>query len=118
MTLEHVVHASGLGGLVSSRDYVDLYATDEQKETQRTHYRAFWASVKWDEVLDSSCVRGWNYPQGASFCQLEPGVWQLTLHCHRDVKGWLPYAAAENATPGSLLAEWKQFRDFVQRKYT
>ncbi len=82
-------HGSVLGGVVSGRDYVDVCATDikvSATDEKKNLARAFWGSVKWDDVVDPNCVRGWNYPQGITFELLEPGVYEMRLSVHRDVK--------------------------------
>lgn len=116
--LQYVAHGTVMGGLVSARDYVDVKMTDEKKEW-RTLYRAIWGSVTWDPVIDKNCVRGWNYAQGVTFepIEREEGMFQMQLSVHRDVKGWLPYTAADNAMPSALAWEWKGFRDHVQKAY-
>jgi hypothetical protein len=43
-------------------------------------------SVKWDNVIDDKCVRGWNYAQGVMFTLVEETVVEMRLSCHRDVK--------------------------------
>lgn len=115
IALEWSVFASTMGGLVSGRDYVDVrsYQVEANKWA-----RVWWGSVLWDPVLDGSAVRGWNYPQGFSFEQLSSeGEYRVRLTLHRDVKGWLPYAAAEQAMPSAIVYMWKALQMYLEKQY-
>lgn len=113
--VEYVTNADGaLGGLVSGREYVDV----RTMEARGSNGRVWWGSVEWDRSTgneDAKLVRAWNYPQGFTFQEYEPGLFLLRLTIHRDYRGWLPYTAAESGMPQYIALLWKQFVDYLRK---
>ena len=74
--------------------------------------------MRWDDTkIDNGLVRGWNYPQGIKIEEVAKREFKVTITIHRDVKGWLPYAAAETAMPGSITYEYSALKAYVEKNY-
>merc|ERR1711991_654561 len=100
---EYEARGASMGGVVSGRGYVDLRGQRHSKG----HAEVFWGSVEWPQDMQDGLVRGWNHPQGVYWDEVDNGEYELRFIAHRDVKGCLPYAAAEQAMPGSMTFWWK-----------
>jgi hypothetical protein len=112
--LEYEARGSSMGGVVSGRGYVDLRG---RQLVDKSEARVYWGSVKWDAEMEDGLVRAWNYNSGLLFRKLEEGRYQMILILHRDVRGWLPYAAAEQAMGGSIAYQWRVFAKYAQSKF-
>jgi hypothetical protein len=110
---EYEARGSSMGGVVSGRGYVDLRG----RSVKAGEARVFWGSYKWDVEMEDGLVRAWNYTSGMCFRPLGDNVFELMIILHRDVRGWLPYAAAEKAMSGSIAYWWRLLADFIQKQY-
>ena len=109
--LEYEARGPSMGGVVSGRGYVDLRG----KSVEAEQAIVYWGSVEWQQEFEDGLVRGWNFPGGISWERVAPNEFVLKLTVHRDVKGWLPYAANEQAMPGSIFFWWKALADYVRK---
>ncbi len=111
--LEYEARGSSMGGAVSGRGYVDLRG----RSVENGEARVFWGSVKWDPEMDDGLVRAWNYSSGLIFRRVDEGRWQMLLIMHRDVRGWLPYAAAEQAMAGCIPFQWRALAGYLETTF-
>jgi hypothetical protein len=111
--LEYEARGASLGGVVAGRGYVDLRG----KKVSGNKAEVYWGSTIFDKDFGDGLVRGWNYPQGCTWERVGNNEYVLKTICHRDVRGWLPYAAAEQAMPGSITYSWTALAKFVEKRF-
>lgn len=99
--LRTVTH-SAFGGLISSRDFVDLVVNETTPDFIST-------SARWTEHTGcpptSECVRGSNYPC-AIICNRLPGQpnqTRVTSYIQTDLAGLLPKALVDQALPSNQI---------------
>lgn len=110
---EYEARGSSMGGVVSGRGFTDLRG----RSVKGGEARVFWGSYKWDVEMDDGLVRAWNYTSGIVFKPIDGKRFEMTVIRHVDVKGWLPYAAAEKAMSGSIGYWWRLLGDYIQKAF-
>lgn len=112
---EYEARGSSMGGVVSGRGFVDIRG----RAVKSGEARVYWGSYKWDVEMDDGLVRAWNYTSGVSFKPVESqkNTFKMTIIRHVDVKGWLPYAAAEKAMSGSIGYWYRLLADYIQKQH-
>lgn len=98
----HTVTHSGLGGLISSRDFVDLLVIDKNEESLATNVQSVTHS---DFPVTAEAVRGVNQPSAIICSKIpnEPQRTRLTTLIQTDLGGMLPNSLVVQALPSSQI---------------
>jgi len=107
-SIDYSVTNPALGGVISSRDFVDLRSWENQDDGGIFGWSK---SIEYEEKpAQKGYVRGFNYACGIVIEKVTDQEWKLTVVWHTDLKGMLLSSVVNSAMPSSMCTFITNFK--------